>query len=126
MSLPFLYFAPGMIQVVPPSDNSLRRRPALSPRRVAVSIMNFMKAPKGPLSCSAASQTATQFLVGQDPRARPLRGLVRRPPRTSGDTKSLRPACQLNRVRNAEAHGLPAPARCYRRYDRARGYTDRA
>ena len=43
---------------LPSADNSLRFRPAASPRRVAVNNRNRTRRPNGPLSCSAATQTA--------------------------------------------------------------------
>ena len=80
--------------------------PAASPRRVRVSSTNRTKAPNGPLSCSAAGHRRAQFLVGSI-RARARSEIeVRRPPRTSGETKSERAECQLSRVRNAREHTI--------------------
>ena len=64
----------GWSTSLPPSDISLRRRPAASPRRVAVSNTNRTKAPNGALVLlGRCSHTAPQFVVGQHPAARPFR-----------------------------------------------------
>ena len=90
-----------MVQILPSSDNSLRRKPAASPRRVAVSSTNRTKGPKGPRSCSAASHTRRSS-SSLNTRLRARSAIeVRRPPRTSGEMKSERAECQLSKVRNA-------------------------
>ena len=70
-------------------------------RTAAVSTVRRTNAPNGPWSCSAASHTARSSSSESTLERARSAMLVRRPPRTSGDTKSERLACQLSRVRSA-------------------------
>ena len=73
VSLPDLYRAPGMVQTVPPSDSSA----APHPSRLASPRGREQHEPhegaERPLVLLGRHPQASQFLVGQDPRARPLR-----------------------------------------------------